>query len=46
MSQQDILNIFFEYLILLAPLVIAYLFVSVLFSWIKKLADVMSGKGW
>lgn len=46
MSQAQILEIFFQYLTLLAPLVVAFLFVSIMFGWIKKLADVLSGKGW
>lgn len=46
LTQSDIVAMFFEYVTLLAPLVVAFLFVSVLMSWIKKLADVFSGKGW
>jgi len=46
MTQDMIVNMFFEYLVLLAPLVVVYIFVAVVFSWIKKLADVMSGRGW
>jgi len=46
MSQEQIVAMFFEYLTILAPLVIAYMFVSIVMSWLKKLADVMSGKGW
>lgn len=46
MSQVDVVALFMQYLIILAPLVVVYCFVSILFSWIKKLFDAMSGRGW
>jgi len=46
MTQADIMAIFIDYVILLGPLLIVVIILYVIFSWIKKLSDTFSGRGW
>lgn len=46
MNQMDVVALFIEYVIILAPILVPLLAITIVSMWINKLIYVMSGKGW
>jgi len=46
MTQTDVVSLFIQYVIILAPILIPLLAITIVSTWLRKLVEVMSGRGW
>jgi len=46
MTEIDVVDLFIKYVVILAPILVPILAITLVSSWVYKLVEVMSGKGW